>query len=258
MLLSIAQIETRLNDKQFNLQKIESLLYEAKKQRADLVLFPELCLTGYSIGPWLEETAEKPDGESMTYLKQLCKKLEINTVVSFPEIHENKYFVASAFISDKGETTALYRKTHLYDEEQVYFTHGDEIPVFSTKFGRIGVMSSFDLEFPEVARILSRKGADLILIPSTNMFPYDVHQRVFAQCRAMENEVPLVLCNRIGKEGSIEFIGESTFVDAQGETHLLLSNQEELITFPVLLFKGTNPKLHYVLGNQPHLYEELC
>nr|WP_240961513.1 carbon-nitrogen hydrolase family protein [Aneurinibacillus aneurinilyticus] len=255
--LSIAQIETKLHDKKFNLEKIEHFLCEAKQKNSDLVLFPELSLTGYSIGPWLREAAEARDGQSITYLKNLCKKWSINTLLSFPEIYQQQYFISAAFISDNGEIEAVYRKTHLYDEEQVYFTPGHEIPVFNTKFGVIGMMSCFDLEFPEVARILSKKGADLILIPTSNMAPYTEHQRLYTQCRAMENEIPLALCNRIGVEGRHHFMGESVFVDAQGETHLLLSDQEELHTIPVLLMKGTDPKLNYILDNQPHLYKQL-
>ncbi|WP_183192605.1 carbon-nitrogen hydrolase family protein [Brevibacillus fluminis] len=259
MRLSIAQIETKLNDKAYNLAKIERFLHEAKEHKSDLVLFPELGLTGYSIGPWLDEAAETPDGESVQHVQSLCKKLAIHTIFSFPERgQDGNYYVATVFINDQGEVVALHRKTHLYGEEQVHFTCGDEVQVFQSKFGVIGIMSSYDLEFPEIARILSKKGADLILIPSTNMAPYKTHQLAFTQCRAMENEVPLALCNRIGKEGDIEFIGCSSFVDAQGVTHLLLSNQEELHTIPVLLFKSADSKLDYILNNQPHLFKELC
>lgn len=258
MQLSIAQIETKLNDKMYNLKKIECYLYQAKQEQSDLVLFPELSLTGYLIGPWLAEAAEPRDGPSIRRVKELCRRIGISTVFSFPEVHDGKYYVTAALVSDTGEVEAMYRKTHLYDVEQIYFTHGDEIPVFQTKFGVVGIMSCFDLEFPEVARILSRKGADIILIPTSNMVPYTTHQRVYTQCRAMENEVPVALCNRIGREEHLEFIGESTFVDAQGETHVLLSNQEEMVTFPVLLFKGSDSKLNYILDNKPHLYTYLC
>ncbi|MGE5703158.1 MAG: carbon-nitrogen hydrolase family protein [Clostridia bacterium] len=257
MRLSIAQIETRVNDKQYNLEKIKRYLYEAKAQKSDLVLFPELVLTGYSIGPWLPEAAETVDGESVRYVQRLCKELSIHAVFSFPEPDGGKYYVASVFINDLGEVVSLHRKTHLYGTEQTYFTCGDEIAVFPTKFGVIGIMSSYDLEFPEVARILAKKGADIILIPSTNMAPYRTHQLAYTQCRAMENEVPLALCNRIGNESGIEFFGCSSFVDAQGVTHLLLSNQEELHTIPVLLFKSADSKLNHILNNQPHLFHEL-
>lgn len=257
MRLSIAQIETKLNNKSYNLNKIKRCLLEANEQHSDMVLFPELVLTGYSIGPWLKEAAESSDGPSICFVAKLCKEIGIHAVISFPEEHEGNYYVTAVVISDEGDITAMYRKTHLYDEEKI-FTPGDEIRVFQTKFGVIGIMSCFDLEFPEVARILSRKGADMILIPTSNMVPYKTHQRVYTQCRAMENEISLALCNRIGKEEHLEFIGSSTFVDSQGKTHLLLKNQEELYTLPILLFKNADSKLNHILNNQPHLYEELC
>jgi len=255
--LTIAQIETQLNNKEYNLRKMERMLYQAKQEQSDLVLFPELSLTGYLIGPWLHEAAETKDGPSIQHVKSLCKKLKISAIFSFPELHEGNYYTTAALVSDSGEIEAMYRKTHLYDSEQIYFTPGDDIPVFQTKFGVIGIMGCFDLEFPEVARILRRKGADMILIPTSNMAPYSTHQRVYTQCRAMENEIPLALCNRIGKEGDLTFIGNSTFVDAQGETHVLLSDQEEMVTFPVLLFKGSDSKLNHILDNKPHLFHAL-
>lgn len=257
MQLSIAQIETKLNDKKFNLEKMERFMYEARRGQSDLVIFPELCLTGDSIGPWLKEAAESIQGESIQYLQGLCEKLKINAVISFPEYHNEMYYVTAAYISDSGNVEATYRKTHLYSESQRYFTQGEEISTFQTKFGTIGMMSCYDLEFPEVARILSRKGADIILIPTSNMLPYKEHQRIYTQCRAMENEVAIVLCNRIGKEGDLEFIGYSTVVDAQGETHLLLSNQEELGTLPLLLFKRKDSKLNDILNGNPLLFKEL-
>lgn len=98
-----------------------------------------------------------------------------------------------------------------------YFKPGTELPVFSTKFGLIGLMICYDLEFPEVARILKLNGAELILVPTSNMIPYDKHQLIFLQSRSLENEMPICLCNRIGAENEIIFFRESTSSDADGK-----------------------------------------
>lgn len=257
MKLSIAQIETRLNDKAFNLEKISHFLKEAKEDQSDLVVFPELCITGYLIGPWLSTAAEKKDGPSIRFIQKLCKELVISTIVSFPEVYKGKYYVTAAYINNNGHILGFYRKTHLYDREAIYFTKGDEIPVFQTEFGKVGIMGCFDIEFPEVARILRLKGADIILIPTSNMAPYKEYQRIYTQCRALENEVPLALCNRIGKEEDLTFIGASTFIDARGETHILLTEEEEMSTLSILLFKSTDSKLGNVLNNNENLYKKL-
>ncbi|MGE5702661.1 MAG: carbon-nitrogen hydrolase family protein [Clostridia bacterium] len=257
MRLSIAQIETQLNQKFFNLEKITRFVREAKKQQSDLVVFPELCLTGYSIGPWLTEAAETLDGPCMQYMKGLCKETGMHVLYSFPEKRNERFYVTTALINDRGDVMGIYRKTHLFNDEKLYFASGDELPVFETKFGTIGIMSCFDLEFPEVARILRLKGASMILIPTSNMLPYKEYQLIYTQCRAMENEIPVTLCNRTGSEGEMAFVGESTFVDGYGKTHVLLSDQEELITFPVLLFRGTDPKIHHILNGEAELFEQL-
>lgn len=257
MRLSIAQIETKLNSKFSNLEKISWNVKEAKKQQSDLIVFPELCLTGYSIGPWLSDAAEKIEGPSMQYMKGLSKEVGIHVLYSFPEKYHDHYFITTTLISNRGEVLGIYRKTHLFHDEKPFFASGDELPVFETKFGTIGIMSCFDLEFPEVARILRLKGASMILIPTSNMLPYKEYQLIYAQCRAMENEIPVILCNRIGREGDMEFFGGSTFVDGYGKTHVLLSDKEELNTFPVLLFKGTDPKIHHILNGEQELFEQL-
>ena len=97
----------------------------------------------------------------------------------------------------------------------------------------------------------------MILIPTSNMLPYKEYQLIYTQCRAMENEIPVALCNRIGSEGEIAFVGESTFVDGYGKTHVLLSEKEELITIPVLLFRGTDPKIHHILNGEAELFKQL-
>ncbi|PAQ14083.1 carbon-nitrogen hydrolase family protein [Bacillaceae bacterium SAOS 7] len=257
MRLAFAQIETIVNNKRYNLDKVIDYLHTAKKDKADIALFPELVLTGYSIGPWLRETAETLDGPSVYTIQKVCKQLNISTIFSFPEFEKGNYFVTSAFINEHGNLVGIYRKTHLYDEEKIYFSRGDKFPLFETSYGSIGIMSSFDLEFPEVARILCMKGADLILIPTTNMYPYREYQQIYIQSRAMENEVPFALCNRIGPEGKLTFIGGSTFVDARGITHFLLNEEEKLITIPVLLFKNANPKSKLALNRNPDLIKKL-
>ncbi|RNB89763.1 carbon-nitrogen hydrolase family protein [Brevibacillus fluminis] len=257
MRLSIAQIETQLNQKFFNLEKITRYVREARRQQSDLVVFPELCLTGYSIGPWLAEAAESLGGPCMSYMKALCREEGIHVLYSFPEREQERYYVTTALINDRGEVLGIYRKTHLFDEERVFFSSGSELPVFETKFGTIGIMSCFDLEFPEVARILRLKGASMILIPTSNMQPYKEYQLIYTQCRAMENEIPVALCNRIGFEGEMTFIGESTFVDGYGKTHALLCDKEEIVTFPVLLFRGTDPKIRRILNGEADLFEQL-
>lgn len=141
----------------------------------------------------------------------------IHAIIGFPEKAGGDYFISSAVIDDEGRTIDVYRKTHLFGQKKNYFQQGNKYQVVTTKFGKWGIMICYDLEFPEVPRILKLKGAEIIAILTANMYPYEDYQRVYVRSRVMENEIPIAICNRLGKEGGLEFIGNSMAVNAQGD-----------------------------------------
>lgn len=106
-------------------------------------------------------------------------------------------------------------------------------------------MICYDLEFPEVARILALKGADYILVPTANMMPYNHHQYIYAQSRTFENEVPVIVCNRVGVESSFNFFGESVAVNTDGAVKKLGSNCSELEIVRIES-KSIDSKLNYL------------
>ncbi|KMY55745.1 carbon-nitrogen hydrolase [Bacillus sp. FJAT-27231] len=245
MKVAVAQFSPVLGDKQENMKKIVHSLKEAKRQAADIVVFPELALTGYSIGDLLPTIAETKEGESLKVLGLYCKNLGIHALISFPEKEEGRYYISSALIDDNGLVVGTYRKTHLFNTETNYFTRGDSWPVFQTKFGKVGAMICYDLEFPEVARLLRLNGAEIILVNTANMTPYENHQHVYMQSRAMENEVPVVICNRIGKEGDLDFFGHSMAVDGEGRIVSKLASEETIHTIDIQTDGNRDPKLAY-------------
>ena len=85
MRVTLGQFEPVIGDKSTNLQKMKKILEEAAEEESDLVLFPELCLTGYFIQDLDTEIAEPIDGPSVNYIKSICKKLKLHTVFSWPE-----------------------------------------------------------------------------------------------------------------------------------------------------------------------------
>ncbi|TCP29627.1 putative amidohydrolase [Scopulibacillus darangshiensis] len=245
MNIATAQFDPVLKDKQKNLEKMIGYLKKAKKQDADLVVFPEMALTGYSVGDILPAIAETKDGESLKKLGKVCKDQKIHALVSFPEKENGAFYISSALLKDDGTTCGIYRKTHLFDTEAKYFTRGSSWPVFDTKFGKIGVMICYDLEFPEVSRLLRLNGAEVILVNTANMIPYEHHQNIYMQSRALENEVPIVICNRIGHEGELAFFGHSMAVDPEGKVIFKLDSEEGVRTAEIRLQGNRDPKLAY-------------
>jgi 5-aminopentanamidase len=245
MKIAVAQFNPVLGDKKANLGKMIDYLKEAKGKEANLVVFPEMALTGYSVGERLHLLAESKDGESLRTLRSICKDLNMYALVSFPEKEETHYYISSALITDEGTMAGIYRKTHLFHMENNYFKRGDRWPVFDTKLGRIGVMICYDLEFPEVSRLLRLNGAEIILVNTANMVPYENHQNIYMQSRALENELPVVICNRVGQEGSLDFFGRSMAVDQEGNILFMLGSEETVQTVDIQLNGHRDPKLDY-------------
>jgi predicted amidohydrolase len=251
MKIAVAQFNPVLGDTKANLRKMMDYLKEAKGKEAHLVVFPEMALTGYSVGEKLSLLAETKDGESLKTLMAACKELHLYALVSFPEKAGSDYYISSALLTDEGTMAGIYRKTHLFHNEKIHFKRGDSWPVFNTKIGRIGVMICYDLEFPEVSRLLRLNGAEIILVNTANMVPYENHQAIYMQSRALENELPLVICNRVGQENDLLFFGRSMAVDQEGNPLFQLGAEEGIQTADISLDGNRDPKLDYTENLHP-------
>lgn len=253
--VTVAQFIPKLGEPDINVQNIKKAIVEAKEEGSDLIVFPELYLTGYSVGNNMEKMAETVDGTYMLQIRKLCKTNKINLVICFPEVDEHKtYYISSAFIDDQGEVLGVYRKVHLFDTEKHHFTPGDSFEVIDTPLGKVGMMICFDVEFPEIARALKLLGADFIVIVNANMEPYEELHHIFARARAMENEIPVIICNRLGTEGSLNFCGDSMVIDAAGEILLSLKQQEKMQTVELPIKQQLDPKMSYTTNRRKDLY----
>lgn len=253
--VSVAQLTPKLGEKPFNFERIREAIVKAKSEQSQLVVFPELFLTGYSVGENLNTLAETIDGPYMTKIRNLCKDYEIYSVVSFPEDGQHgNYYISSTLIDPKGEVLGVYRKIHLFDSEKNYFQPGSSFKVIDTPLGSIGMMICFDVEFPETARALKLMGADFIVIVNANMHPYQRYHHLFSQCRAMENEIPVIICNRLGKEDEIDFCGDSMVIDATGDILLSLKDKEQVQSVTLPIMQNLDPKMSYTTNRRKEVY----
>lgn len=258
MKVTLGQFEPIVGEKETNLQKMRGIMEQASKDGSDVVLFPELCLTGYFIQDIEEDMAESIDGPSLQTMKELCKYYQLHTVFSWAEQGDDGIVYNSAcLISDEGIVLGNYRKVHVYGRENEIFEKGDSFHVFDTKFGRVGIMICYDLDFPEVARILALKHADIILIPTNNFRPYARYQRTYVKSRAMENELPVAICNRTGQEQELQYFGESAVYDAYGHELALLGDTEETKTIEVPLHQEKDEQLSYLTNRMPSTFGTL-
>jgi predicted amidohydrolase len=209
MKIGFVQFNPAFGQVETNLDTIYRLVSPAK---ADLLVLPELCTTGYAFISKREarELAEPVTGPSVSSLKKLAKTNRVNLVVGFAELHRGKVYNSSILIRPSGKTDT-YRKTHLFLNEKKWFAPGNTgLKVFPVGAVKVGMMICFDWIFPEAARTLALKGAQVICHPSNLVLP---HCPASMPVRALENRVFTVTANRTGRERRgtqyLRFIGRS-------------------------------------------------
>jgi predicted amidohydrolase len=203
------------------LEQLEAEARQAHAQGSDLLICPEMSLTGYAIGPArlraLAETAEGPMAQAVA---AVAKRHQIAIVYGYPERHPDGHlpFNAVQAIDASGQVLGRYRKTHLYgDLDNQQFSAGDEAPqVFVYRGWQLGLLICYDVEFPEPVRALALQGADAVLVPTANMVGFDEVPRLLVPARACENRVVVAYANACGQEAALQYGGLSTVVQADG------------------------------------------
>ncbi len=162
------------------------LIAEAARQDADLVCLPE-SLTYYGSGKSLAECAEPIPGPSTAYFGQLARQHDLYIVAGLTERDGSAVYNTAVLVGPAAALVGKYRKVCLPREEiEAGVSPGSDYPVFETRFGKVGMMVCWDVFFPEVARKLSNRGAEVIAMPIWGGNP------ALARARAIENQVYLV------------------------------------------------------------------
>jgi len=241
MKIGYLQFEPELGKAKRNSEKVESFI---SKDSFDLLVIPELANSGYLFNEpeELVKVSENPDtGKYCGMLKRMSKEKNAYIVSGFCESAAEEsgkvYYNSSILVYPDGEFR-IYRKTHLFFDEKKFFKPGNTgfwvYDIYNKKFGtvKLGMMVCFDWIFPEAARTLALRGADIICHPSNLVMSY-CQNAMFT--RALENRVFTVTANRTGKDvnggSSIEFTGESIIVSPKGEYISRASKDKEELVF---------------------------
>jgi len=189
-----------------------------------LIVLPELATTGYSFKDVSElmtvaEPADLAKSPSLSAIARVAGKQSLHVVVGFAERHGNEVHNSAALIGPEGIIT-VYRKIHLYNREKLYFKPGDAPPpvVDIPDIGRVGIMVCYDWYFPETARSLGFRGADIIAHPANLVLPWCLDAM---KTRSLENKVFTITANRAGLEANagieIDFYGRSQVLSPTGD-----------------------------------------
>jgi predicted amidohydrolase len=226
------QMDVRLAESATNLQAIRAKLAEAAQGGARLVVFPECALSGYCFRNRAEVRAhaEPVPGPSSDALAADCARLGIFAVVGMLEAAAASVYNSAVLIGPAG-VVAVYRKTHLPCLGADRFVDPGQQPYHVYDLGglRVGVNICFDASFPEVSRILTLLGADLIVLP-TNWADNAIKMATLVpRVRALENHVYYLAVNRVGWEGGYHFIGHSSATDYSGNYLCYAEHDQETL-----------------------------
>jgi predicted amidohydrolase len=231
--LALAQISSKRESKRDNLYKIEKLTLKAKQQGADLIIFPEMSLTGYILLDQVYELAETIPGPSTQKIEALAKKTEMHIIFGMPELSEiaqATVFNTAVCIGPQGligKYRKMYLPTHSVFEEKRYFRPGYEPAVLQTELGNIGLTICYDVFFPEVFRLTRLKGAQLIICISASPAVRRGYFEILTSARALENTAFLAYVNLSGIEDGLQFWGGSRLVGPTGDVLAKAKYDEE-------------------------------
>jgi predicted amidohydrolase len=235
--VALAQISCKVGDKKHNINVMKKNIKRAKEKGANLVIFPELSLTGYLNRDLAYELAEPIPGSSINSLEEIAEKESIHIVFGMPEQSEKAHAVLynTAVLLGPDGLIGKYRKTHLPThsvfEEKRYFRLGYEAPVFETEIGKMGLTVCYDMFFPEISRLLRLKGSKLIICISASPAVRSRFFEVFTAARALENTVFLAYVNLVGVENGLQFWGGSRIIAPDGSILAKAKyDEEDLVT----------------------------
>ncbi len=263
--VAILQIESSTEKKE-NLRRALELVKDSKSGGADLVVFPEFLMAfspTSQTAKELAEIAEPLGGPFTTSLQEAAKATHTAVVATIYEtcpIPERVYDSA-VWINASGHIAAVYRKVHLYDafgfRESEKFLAGDEItPPVAWQEGRFGMMICYDLRFPEMARILTLSGANVLLAPSgwvQGELKLE-HWQTMIRTRALENGCYVIAPDQVGNV----YIGHSMIIDPLGRILVDLDDREgvEIIEIDYALVQDTRVKLPLLQNRRNDVYRK--
>ena len=248
MKITMAQLSTG-SSKLDNAKKAADMIRSAKG--SDLIVFPEAQLTPFfpqyracdlaeKTGLLPEDMPASQEGEEMSLILEAVRETGIWCSPNFYVQEKNgKSYDMSFMIDPSGNIIGRSKMVHVINapqfyESDYYTPSEDGFKVFDTPFGKIGIVICFDRHIPESVRTCAKRGAKLILIPTVNtksepleLFDWEV------RIQAFQNNVFIAMCNKVGKEGEMDFAGGSILCGPEGELLVKADDKEGLTTYEI-------------------------
>ena len=242
--VGLAQLSPKIGDVEANLKLHLDYIEEAKRQGVELLMFPELSLTGYNVQDLVNGLAARPteDNSAFRTLLKASADAAMDLMVGFIDTDERaRYYIAAAYLS-AGKVLHVHHKVYLptytmFDESR-YFAWGESVRAFDTRFGRVGMLICEDFWHASPPYLLWLDGADLLLFHSaspgrglddTDRLSSARWVQLVNQAYGSQLTNFVIHCNRVGFEDGLNFWGGSTVVDPDGEISVCGPFHEEAL-----------------------------
>lgn len=229
MRVCAAQYDIVWEDKSANMRICENFFCKAKKYGAELIVFPEMSLTGFTMDKSLSESTS---GSTVEFFSRCAVEYKINCVFGFAEREDDKLYNRLVFCSKDGKAEIRYSKIHpfSYGGECDVYTGGKKVSMFSFGDINFGMTICYDLRFPELYQFLS-VSCGCVIVSANWPKSRREHWLTLLKARAIENQCYVIGCNRIGVGGGIEYSGDSCIIAPDGTViGIAETNTESLIT----------------------------
>lgn len=256
--ISLGQMDVQLGKPGTNLETVRHLAAEAAHGGADLLVLPELWSTGYDLER-AADYATATDHGIFAAVRDLALAHRLHIVGScLSRLGDGQFGNTIAWFGPDGAQLGTYSKVHLFrlmDEDQ-FLTAGDGRTLVDAPWGGTGLAICYDLRFPELFRAYALAGARLIILPSEWPHPRLAHWRTLLRARAIENQLFVVACNRVGTSKGTAFFGHSTIVDPWGEIVVEMGEQAGLVSAEIdlTLVDDVRRKIPVFSDRRPDLY----
>ncbi len=220
--IALAQFDLVFGDPQANLTHVARFSAEAAQRGADVLVLPELWSTAYDLEK-AERHATLVDEGVFAAVRQLARQHRLTIIgSSLSVLGPERYGNTATVATPDGTTAAVYSKLHLFRlmQEEQFLAAGDRAVSAEMPWGKLGLGICYDLRFPELFRRYALDGVQIVFLPSEWPHPRLMHWRTLLRARAIENQLFVVACNRIGRVGDTHFFGHSAVIDPWGETVL--------------------------------------
>jgi omega-amidase len=256
--VALGQMDLIRGDPRANLAQVAEWTAIAAQRGADVIVFPELWSTGYDL-PNAGNYASALDQGIFAETADLARAHGIAIVGScLAQLGNGKIGNTAVYHDSTGRMRAAYSKTHLFGlmQEDKYLTAGDRLTLVDTGWGVAGMAICYDLRFPELLRTYALAGAAAVFLPAEWPHPRCEHWRTLLRARAIENQMFVIACNRVGRDPDNIFCGHSCIIDPTGVTLVEGGEQPQLLFADLDLAQvaATRARIPVFDDRRPDLY----